>query len=121
MTAGAELVEPDWVADFEHGNETGAHIGVCERDCPFVTGGAAGPCAGEAVSLLFGGDSGQVQVEHAAALLNGVAVFVCEHDADRAGAKFVGEFGEQSVLAVVVHNEVTETAVERNELLDVVV
>jgi len=50
-----------------------------------------------------------------------VGELVGEHGADRGGAVFEGEFGEQSIVAVVVHHEVADAAVERDVLLHVVV
>jgi hypothetical protein len=64
---------------------------------------------------------GSARSSAADALLDGVGELVGEHGADRGGAVLAGQFGEQTVLAVVVHDEVADPAVEGHVLLHVLV
>ena len=121
VAAGCKLVDADGVTYFEHGDQAGANIGVGERDAAFASCGSARPSSSEAVGLLLCRDRREVLSQDTAALLDGMAVLVSQNDADCSGAEVVGKLGQQAVVAVVVHDEVSEAAVERHELLDVVV
>ena len=117
-----ELVQTDGVAHLRHGDEAVADVGVAERhDARLAPAHPRRPGAGEAVGLLLGVDRRQAAVELAGPRLDRMAELVGEHDPDRARPVLPGELGEQPVVAVVVDDEVALAAVERHELLDVLV
>ena len=90
-----KLFDPDRVTDFEHGDETCPDVVVGEDDAALTSRCAASPGAGETVGLLFSGHRGKIAVEDARTLLYDVAVFVSQHNADRAGTKPGGEVEQQ--------------------------
>ena len=117
VAARLELVDAHRVADLGHGDEPGADIAVAvgERG-RLTTGGPTRPGAGEAVGLLFGEDRRERTVEVAGAELDGVAELVGQHRADGSCAVVPCELRQESVVAVVVHEEVADAAVEGDVL-----
>ena len=122
MASRDELIGADRVADLEHRQEAGSHVGVTEpKQWRLAPKRLPGPGARKAVGLLFRDDRGKEVVECPDPGLDRMSVLVGQHDPHHRRSVGVGERRQQAVapVAVVVRHEVSEFAIERDVQLQV--